>query len=39
MHVASELSRTSPDIDLSDYECAEIQEITDLCVSVEKTLL
>jgi hypothetical protein len=37
--VASDLPRLSSDIDLSDYECAEIVEITDLCASAERILL
>lgn len=37
--VASDLHRLSSDIDFSDYECAEIVEITDLCASAERILL
>ena len=37
--IASDLPRVSPDVNLSDYECAEIVEITDLCASAERILL
>jgi hypothetical protein len=37
--ITSDLPRVSPDVNLSDYECAEIVEITDLCASAERILL